>query len=71
MIENNIYKLMDMKDKDNKVCSKIDKFLGDEKEMTSDEIGHLLEDAEDVICGYRSLLYEILKDVSIGAFVRK
>ena len=71
MKETSIYKYIEMHEKDNRVCGKIDSYLGDKKTYSSDDMEHLLEDAEDVICGYRALLFEILKDVSIGAFVRK
>lgn len=71
MKENSIYKYMETHDKDNDVCNRIDNYMGDKKMLTSSDMDKLLEDAEDVICSYRALLYEILKDVSIGQFVRK
>jgi hypothetical protein len=71
MKENSIYKYIEMNEKDNRVCGKIDNYMADKKMYSVEDMEQLLEDAEDVICGYRALLHEILKDVSIGAFVRK
>lgn len=71
MKENSIYKYIETHDKDNDVCKRIDNYMGDKKMLTSSDMDKLLEDAEDVICSYRALLYEILKDVSIGQFVKR
>ena len=60
-----------MSEKDNRVCGTIDSYIGDKTILSSTDMEHLLEDAENVICGYRALLYEILKEISIGSFVRK
>lgn len=71
MTENSIYKYIETHKEDNNVCIRIDNFMGDKKMYKDTDIEKLLEDAENVICSYRALLYEILKDVSISAFVRK
>lgn len=71
MKENSIYKYMETHDKDNDVCNRIDNYMGDKKMLTSSDMDKLLEDAEDVIYSYRALLYDILKDVSIGQFVKR
>lgn len=71
MQDNSIYKFIEMSEKDNRVCRTIDGYIMDKKILSSTDMNQLLEDAEDVICGYRALLYEILKEISIGSFVRK
>ena len=71
MKENSIYKYMETHEKDNDVCNRIDNYMGDKKMLISSDMDKLLEDAEDDICSYRALLYEIIKDDSIGQFVNR
>ena len=57
--------------KDNEVCSDIDRFIAGEDMKRYCDTESLLEDAENVICNYRSLVYSILSKLHVEDFIRK
>lgn len=65
-----IYDFIYAAERDKYVCGRIDRFIGGEYEPTTEEVKEMLQSAEDVIGGYRTILYEILKDIGISDYIK-